>query len=96
MSTTRRSSKAADKCVPKLDMPEYRIDSDAQPNPDDGETHPGLEVLPPMVSTGMKGTAVKSLRNAFEARAHTQGSLLKTYANAELRARQAVQECLHH
>ena len=102
ISTTRRSVGAAAARAPPKGMPEYLwIDSETQPyqggtTPYQGPgNEPTVVTSPPMVRTGMKGTTVKELRNAFEARAHTQGSSQTAQANAELRAQQAVQECLH-
>ena len=48
-----------------------------------------------MVQTGMQGTTVRELRNAFEANTHARESSLTAQSNSELRTQLAVQECMH-
>ncbi len=48
-----------------------------------------------MVQTGMQGTTVRELRNAFEANTHARESSLTAQSNAELSTQLAVQERMH-
>ena len=90
-TTRRRAGLGVDETTPRSITEYIGIDSDNQPNQGTGREPAGAE-SPPMVRTGMQGTTVEELRNAFEAGAHTKGSSLAAQSNAELRAQQAVQE----
>ena len=95
LSTTRRRAGVGADGAPPRNLPECTgIDSDHQPNQGTGRESAGAE-SPPMVQTGMPGTTVRELRNAFEANTHARESSLTDQSNAELRTQLAVQECMH-
>ena len=93
-TTRRRAGVGADGAPPR-NLPEYTgIDSDHQPNQRTGRDFADAE-SPPMVQTGMQGTSVRELRNAYEANAHARVSSKTAQSTTELRTQLAVQECMH-